>query len=148
MDLKKFMAMLLHYTHNMRMLHWKIKGNKFDSYHKLAEEYQEQLTDFTDEVAEMLLASDESVMSLNEAFDMLNDDSEGHYNIIKSDSTIETDNFIETVNIMFNDILKGIKEMLENDDKVKSNPGNRSTLENIYAYIDKEVNYKNKHRKK
>lgn len=50
---KELLALLIVVSHNMRVLHWCVRGLDFDPTHAMLGEYYAQFSDYTDEVAEM-----------------------------------------------------------------------------------------------
>lgn len=146
MNFKKILAIFIVYSHNVKLLHWKASGKLFDGYHVLLGEYYDKLQEDTDLIAELGLTYDENPVGLVEAFELLKEDKE-NYKIIDPKDDYDEKDIIDNIDILFKDILKAI-DLLLKEDKVDKNPGARSELENLYAYYDKECNYKNKRRKK
>lgn len=146
MNFKKMLAIFIVYSHNMRILHWKTSGKLFDEYHELAGGYYDKLQEDCDLIAELGLTYDENPVGLVEAFDLLKEDKD-NYKIIDPKDDYDEKDIMDNIEILFKDILKAIDELLK-ENKVEKNPGARSELENLYAYYDKECNYKNRRRKK
>ena len=71
---KLFLAALIGYEYNCRILHWKVKGLSFDGTHAIMQGYYEKLSDMIDQVAELILMNpDEDCVppSLLEAIQLL-----------------------------------------------------------------------------
>lgn len=147
MKFKNLLSIMIYYNHNFKILHWKCKGDKFETYHELTSNYYNQLEGYIDKVAEIGLTYDEQPIGLVEAFDILKEDKERDYKILDPSKDYDEDEIIENIDIMFKDIMSCIKELLK-ESKIEDNPGTRSELENMYSWLDIECNYKNKRRKK
>lgn len=146
MNFRKLLSIFIVYNHNVRLLHWKTSGKLFDEYHELMGTYYNKMQEDTDLIAELGLTYDEEPVGLVEAFEILKEDKD-NYKIIDPKDNYDEKEIISNIDILFKDLLKAINELLKTD-KVDNNPGARSELENLYAYYDKECNYKNRRRKK
>lgn len=146
MDFKKLLSIFIVYTHNVRILHWKTSGKLFDEYHELMGTYYDKMQEDIDLVAELGMTFDENPVGLVEAFELLKDDKD-NFKILDPKDDYDEKEIISNIEILFKDLLKAIDELLKTE-KVDKNPGARSELENLYAYYDKECNYKNRRRKK
>ena len=146
MTFRKLLAIFMNYTHNIKILHWKATGKLFDEYHELLDSYYEKMQEDIDLIAELGLIHGENPLGLAESFELLKEDKE-NYKILDPNDDYDEKDIIDNIDVLFKDILKAIEELLK-EDKVDQNPGTRSELENLYAYYDKECNYKNKRRKK
>lgn len=143
---KKFLAVLILYHHNCRILHWKVKDINFDEYHELASEYYDHLQEDLDKVTEIAITYNENPLSLIDAYNLLKDIKEDDYKIVEPNDDYSAKDVQDNLDIMFKDIMKIINELLK-ESKIQDNPGVRSELETMYSYYDKECNYKNMRRK-
>lgn len=139
-SLKEFFKMLNIYFYNFRVLHWKIKDDKFEEIHELMNEYYDRLSDDIDLVAEMLLSNDVDIVGLKNIV-------ESDYKLINTGIDYSYNSIVDEIDLMFGDIVKYTKRLLNEDPIVTNNPGITSELENLYMYYDKELNYKNKRRR-
>jgi len=146
MNFKKMMAIFIYYSHNFKILHWKIKGHDFEIYHELTSKYYDQLDSYVDVIAEIGLTYDEQPLDLMEAYDILKTD-EGEFKILKGTDDYSSEDVIEDIDIMFESMMVNLRKLLE-EEKVNKNPGVKAKLETIYEWLDLEKNYKNKRRKK
>lgn len=142
---KKILAVLTIYHHNCRILHWKLKDTNFDKYHELAADYYDHLQEDLDKLVEIAITYNENPLSLLDAYEVLKDNEEDNFKILTPEDDYSAEDFQENIEIMFNDIMKCIREILDED--IEDNPGVRSELETMYFYYDKECNYKNKRRR-
>jgi DNA-binding ferritin-like protein len=138
-NLTKFFNMLNIYFYNTRVLHWKVKSDKFDEVHSLMSMYYDRLNYDIDLVAEIMLSNNIEVVSLKEIVD-------SEYVLIDTNKNYTYDEVFSLIELMFKDIIDYIKRLLNEDSVVTKNPGIRSTLENLYGFYDMELNYKNTRR--
>jgi starvation-inducible DNA-binding protein len=138
-NLVNLFKMLNIYFYNIRVLHWKVKSDKFDEVHSLMNMYYDKLSDDVDLIAEMMLSNDIDVVSLNEVVD-------SKYALIDTNKDYTYDEVFNLIELMFKDIVDYIKRLLNEDSVVTKNPGIHSELENLYSFYDKELNYKNTRR--
>jgi starvation-inducible DNA-binding protein len=138
-NLVNLFKMLNIYFYNIRVLHWKVKSDKFDEVHSLMNMYYDKLSDDVDLIAEMMLSNDIDVVSLNEVVD-------SKYALIDTNKDYTYDEVFNLIELMFKDIIDYIKRLLNEDSVVTKNPGIHSELENLYSFYDKELNYKNTRR--
>lgn len=144
-SLKEFFDILNIYFYNCRVLHWKIKSNKFEKTHELMNDYYNKFSDDIDLVAEMLLSNNLKVSNLDEIINNIENNID--VELIDANKDYTYDEVIDYIDDMFAYIIKYIKRLLNEDSVVTSNPGITSELENLYSFYDKELNYKNKRRK-
>lgn len=141
----KMLAILVYYQHNFRILHWNVKGKDFDQYHQLMKEYSDKLEEYVDQIAEMAVMTNDAPVSFQTTVSILtNDDSTAYYSADITD-TYTSEMIVECIDIMFGHILTALKNLMDYH-KVQNNPVIKTELENMYAYFDKELNYKNKRR--
>lgn len=139
---KKFMAVLILYHHNCRILHWKIKDVNFDEYHELAANYYGKIQEDLDKIVEIALIYNENPIELTESYGILYKIEDEEYKVVDPIEDYSAKDFQENISIMFKDIMMCIKQLLE-EDEINNNPGARSELETMYSYYDIECNYKN-----
>lgn len=128
--------------HNMCMLHWGTTGRDFDTYHELANEYCEQFAEFTDDVAEIILMTSNTLPTLSKCITNLND-SDGAFVMLGENKQLFTsEDFLNHVTQIFTQLLKLY------DDVMEDVPGDiESKLHEHYYWIRKELQYKSKRRK-
>ena len=68
--LKQIFAELVVTEHNMRMLHWNVRGSNFDGAHGKFEEYVTEIGKFIDEIAEIMLMFNENPIDLQSCIDI------------------------------------------------------------------------------
>lgn len=138
--LKKLLSILLYYQHNMKILHWKSMGCHFAGIHELCNDYYEKLADYSDLVAEMGLSNDENPVDLLEAFEILKSDSYD-YKILKGSEDFNNVQVYANIGIMFDDLMREIDSLLKNKE-IQDNTAFRTSLEEMYTYLNIEYNYK------
>lgn len=143
MNFRKIEAVLILYRHNFQLLHWLVKDEQFEAFHSLTNIYYEKMSEFLDSITEIGLTYDNRPIDLQEAYELLKED-DGDFKSLLADTDYSREDIIENIDIMFNDLMSLFKELI-ND--LEENPGAKSTIENMYSYLDIECNYKNKRRK-
>lgn len=143
MNFRKLLAILINYKHNFHIIHWLMQDPNFEEFHELAGDYYTKIEECIDTVAEMGIAQGEMPLTLMEAFDLLKEDKH-KFAILKSSGSYSGADLVAHIDVMFGDIVMFLEELIE----AVENPGIRSELETMHAWFDKELNYKNKRRKK
>ncbi len=143
--LRQFLSMLIYYQHNFKLLHWKVKDELFDTYHDIASGYYDKLGGYIDSIAEIGLTLGSEPVDLVEAYALLEGDKTRNFKILKSGEDYNHKDVLENISIMFSDILGYINSMYETP-LIKENISIRVKLEEIYSWVDIEVQYKNKRR--
>lgn len=145
MELRVFLAVLLLYENNFRLLHWKAKGPYFKIMHEQADELYNKIHQDIDRIAEMTMRMGQNPPDQMEGTKLLID-YEGHeFKAISSSDDFEFEEFCSNVDRLLNDIIYCIEELLENSEEIKSvkNIGIKSYLEGMHDSYDLQVRYLN-----
>lgn len=135
--LEKLLSTLILYSHNFRILHWKVKGEKFDLTHEIMGTYYDKLSDFIDDVAELCIQKNLRVFTLREVLSNLESNEENFLEVSSNDDFSSEESF-ELTKTMFGSLIDIITTDL--------NQYSVATLQNILDWLNKECNYKNKRR--
>lgn len=105
-NLKKIFAGLVLTDYNIRTLHWKVSGENFDNFHKLADEYHETFNKYIDEIAEILLICGSCPMNLLNVIKILNDDKNIDFCLLDNENTYyDAKTLIILINKMLNSMI-------------------------------------------
>ena len=140
MKLKDLLSVMIIHRSNFEMLHWKVKGQKFDSMHNtVTTNYYEMISTSIDDVAELGLRLKEKPVNYLEAY---REAKRVNPNILIVDSSRDytRDEVISTIDVILKDILASIGNVIFSDDiqNVKTNVGIKAALESMYNDYDKE----------
>lgn len=145
MVFKKLLSLCICFEYNFRILHWKVTGINFDSYHSLMASFYEKFSEFVDILSETSISIGEQPISMIEAYRTL-ETYEEEYLILDAGQSFSESETIDFSNEMLETILREIIE-LRSKDVIKSNYAINAKLDSICEWIDLELNYKNKMRK-
>lgn len=137
--LQGLLAVLMIYSDNMRVLHWKCCGVDFEPYHELTANYYSKLNDITDEIAEMGMQLGTNPITVLDAKDIITSIDEN----VLALSAIETypnTKVLEHIDYMYKHLMT-MTTVLRNTDGMPEYL--KSELDTIIAYFSKEVLYKN-----
>lgn len=70
--MKKLLAYIMFYSHNIHILHWKVVGEEFQANHEHFDEYYKSMIDHIDLVAEMMLQLDQNPIDYPIMLDIVN----------------------------------------------------------------------------
>ena len=137
MNLRTFLSVLLVYRSNFQVLHWMSKGKNFFTLHTKADEYSNEILKDVDVIAEMLLRFEDKIVNYEEAFKIIESDSDHEFLLIESDKLFDTEDFCKYSTKMFRDILTCIEELLDSESiQNPKNVGIKSTLEGMHDKYD------------
>lgn len=140
---QRLLSALILYSHNVRILHWKVKGVDFDTVHALFGDYQGKLDGLVDDIAEIGLQLDIQPVSLRVAIETLENDNDFDYLMLEGDESFSSFSAFEKISGMFK-VLIDLYEDLCCDDNVPADVANKMQ-EHTY-WLRKELQYKNRQR--
>lgn len=147
MNLRVFLAALIVYQQNFKLLHWCAKGHNFNMIHEQAKNYYEKMDKDIDDVAEICLICNLRPLNIKEAYSIL-EESDGEYLQLDSSQDYDIDAFIQYTDVMLKSILSMIEELTDSDEiDDDSLMGVESYLENLHYEYLKEYKYINARRK-
>jgi DNA-binding ferritin-like protein len=100
MEFQKLLACLILNGHNLRVLHWNIKGLDFDPVHSLLGGYYDQIGEYIDAVAELGMQANINPLGLMEAMNLLDSD-EGQHEIYSGETLFTSKEVFDKINNMF-----------------------------------------------
>lgn len=122
-------------ANDMKHIHTHIKGRKFDMIHNICNEYCEKASKDADDLVELAIEYNESVMNANLAAE-----------VIKYKSTnLKSYEYEEAINTVYN-VIKNYIEKLEYALTTNLDSDVENLLQEYLRYWKKENNYKNKAR--
>lgn len=127
------------YLFNFRILHWKVKDYNFDILHELMETYYNRIFEDIDTVAEFMVSQG---MILPDLKTIINSD----YVLLDTNIDYDETEIMNNIDNLFNSILDTITNVYNQEEVIK-NPGFSSCLDEMFAFYDKELNYKNRNRR-
>ena len=122
-------------ANDMKHVHTHIKGRKFDMIHTICNEYYEKASKDADDLVELAIEYDESVMNASYAAELIK------YN----PANLKAYNYEEAINTVYNSISYYVEE-LENALATNFDSDVENLLQEYLRYWKKENNYKNKAR--
>lgn len=122
-------------ANDMKHIHTHIKGRKFDMIHNICNEYYEKASKDADDLVELAIEYDESVMNASYAAELIK------YN----PANLKAYNYEEAINTVYNSISYYVEE-LENALATNFDSDVENLLQEYLRYWKKENNYKNKAR--
>lgn len=122
-------------ANDMKHVHTHIKGRKFDMIHNICNEYYEKASKDADDLVELAIEYDESVMNASYAAELIK------YN----PANLKAYNYEEAINTVYNSISYYVEE-LENALATNFDSDVENLLQEYLRYWKKENNYKNKAR--
>lgn len=122
-------------ANDMKHIHTHIKGRKFDMIHNICNEYYEKASKDADDLVELAIEYDESVMNASYAAELIK------YN----PANLKAYNYEEAINTVYNSISYYVEE-LENALATNLDSDVENLLQEYLRYWKKENNYKNKAR--
>lgn len=147
MNLRVFLAALIVYQQNFKLLHWCAKGNNFDTIHEQAKKYYEKMDKDIDDVAEICLICNLRPLNIKEAYNLL-EESDNEYLQLDSSEDYDMEDFTKYTDIILKSIISIIEELLDSDGiDDDSLIGAKSYLENLHYEYLKEYKYINTRRK-
>lgn len=122
-------------ANDMKHIHTHIKGRKFDMIHNICNEYYEKASKDADDLVELAIEYDESVMNASYAAELIK------YN----PANLKAFNYEEAINTVYNSISYYVEE-LENALATNLDSDVENLIQEYLRYWKKENNYKNKAR--
>lgn len=122
-------------ANDMKHIHTHIKGRKFDMIHNICNEYYEKASKDADDLVELAIEYDESVMNASYAAELIK------YN----SANLKAYNYEEAINTVYNSISYYVEE-LENALATNLDSDVENLIQEYLRYWKKENNYKNKAR--
>lgn len=122
-------------ANDMKHIHTHIKGRKFDMIHNICNEYYEKASKDADDLVELAIEYDESVMNASYAVELIK------YN----PANLKAYNYEEAINTVYNSISYYVEE-LENALATNIEYDVENLIQEYLRYWKKENNYKNKAR--
>lgn len=122
-------------ANDMKHIHTHIKGRKFDMIHNICNEYYEKASKDVDDLVELAIEYDESVMNASYAAELIK------YN----PANLKAYNYEEAINTVYNSISYYVEE-LENALATNLDSDVENLIQEYLRYWKKENNYKNKAR--
>ena len=122
-------------ANDMKHIHTHIKGRKFDMIHNICNEYYEKASKDADDLVELAIEYDESVMNASYAAELIK------YN----PANLKAYNYEEAINTVYNSISYYVEE-LENALATNLDSDVENLIQEYLRYWKKENNYKNKAR--
>lgn len=122
-------------ANDMKHIHTHIKGRKFDMIHNICNEYYEKASKDADDLVELVIEYDESVMNASYAAELIK------YN----PANLKAYNYEEAINTVYNSISYYVEE-LENALATNLDSDVENLIQEYLRYWKKENNYKNKAR--
>lgn len=122
-------------ANDMKHIHTHIKGRKFDMIHNICNEYYEKASKDADDLVELAIEYDESVMNASYAAELIK------YN----PENLKAYNYEEAINTVYNSISYYVEE-LENALATNLDSDVENLIQEYLRYWKKENNYKNKAR--
>lgn len=122
-------------ANDMKHVHTHIKGRKFDMIHNICNEYYEKASKDADDLVELAIEYDESVMNASYAAELIK------YN----PANLKAYNYEEAINTVYNSISYYVEE-LENALATNLDSDVENLIQEYLRYWKKENNYKNKAR--
>lgn len=122
-------------ANDMKHIHTHIKGRKFDMIHNICNEYYEKASKDADDLVELAIEYDESVMNASYAAELIK------YN----PANLKVYNYEEAINTVYNSISYYVEE-LENALATNLDSDVENLIQEYLRYWKKENNYKNKAR--
>lgn len=122
-------------ANDMKHIHTHIKGRKFDMIHNICNEYYEKASKGADDLVELAIEYDESVMNASYAAELIK------YN----PANLKAYNYEEAINTVYNSISYYV-EGLENALATNLDSDVENLIQEYLRYWKKENNYKNKAR--
>lgn len=120
-------------ANDMKHIHTHIKGRKFDMIHNICNEYYEKASKDADDLVELAIEYDESVMNASYAAELIK------YN----PANLKAYNYEEAINTVYNSISYYVEE-LENALATNLDSDVENLIQEYLRYWKKENNYKNK----
>lgn len=122
-------------ANDMKHVHTHIKGRKFDMIHNICNEYYEKASKDADDLVELAIEYDESVMNACYAAELIK----------YKPANLKAYNYEEAINTVYNSISYYVEE-LENALATNFDSDVENLLREYLRYWKKENNYKNKAR--
>ncbi len=128
--------------HNMRMLHWNVKGHGFDKAHEKFDEYTSKLSTFIDEIAEIMLMIYEEPLDLVSAIKVV-ESSDNELIYIGAGSKYPVTSAYAICNNIFESLLKTYVDASLSDDLPSDI---KSKLDEHTYFFRLELRYKGRSR--
>lgn len=122
-------------ANDMKHIHTHIKGRKFDMIHNICNEYYEKASKDADDLVELAIEYDESVMNASYAVELIK----------YKPANLKAYNYEEAINTVYNSISYYVEE-LENALATNLDSDVENLIQEYLRYWKKENNYKNKAR--
>lgn len=138
-DLQNIFANLIYCRHSIHMLHWRCVGTDFDSVHSMLDGYVSKMSEFIDEVAEMILSLDGLPLTFEEC---VSNDSIQRVMFVEPNKTYTNKEVYKQICNIFTELYRIYSEAT-----VKCNIGDcASKLDEHRYWLRIEGGYKNKNR--
>lgn len=133
-----YVATVLH-QHNMRMLHWNVRGEDFDAAHKLFEEMTDELGKHIDVIAEAMIMSGLTPLALPCVIEYAK---EADFNILvlETGKCYDSEEAYKALQIIFTQLLD-MYERAEEDSNISRSA--KLMLDKNYEFLSLEAKYKN-----
>lgn len=130
--LKKLLAMVIYYNHNIKVLHWKVCGKFFQENHEFLGELYGEMNNHIDSVAELGLQCGENPISLQETLSILNEDSH-EYVVVNPTLNYNEDDAFKAVLSMFKEIVSEIEAICKNNEMSEAQRNDLAALSSWYS---------------
>ena len=116
--LKLLLSILLLTRSNLQVLHWKCHGKAFDTIHKVCDELISDKIDPTiDLVGEVMVTAHLTPVSVVDAIKVVEEDDSVEFAMLEADADYDYDKAKGAIKEMLNNIIKLIREILEDIEK-------------------------------
>lgn len=140
--LQTLLSCLILYKHNVHILHWKLKGLDFDPVHGLIGDYYSSMEGFIDDVAECSMQIGCEPVTLQQALNILENDSDNSFISLEIQDYSSSECF-EKIKIMFDQLIELYDKIYQNKDIPDSII---NLLQEQQQWFRKEGHYKNRRR--
>lgn len=145
MTLRQLCAVFTVYSHNFHILHWGATGHRFDTIHKLADDYYKMMTDDIDVIAEQALRLGQNPGGYCENTKIL-DDCKASFLCLDYEE-VNYEEFCRYTDAMLEHVLLSIQAVLDTPEiKDPRNVGIKATIEGLHDKYDLHLRYLNKRR--
>jgi DNA-binding ferritin-like protein len=132
-----FYSLLVYYSHNLHILHWKISGIDFGPHHKYLDELYSTVTEHIDTVGEMLLQYWTNPLTLREVVQLLD---ESDLEVIEVSSHVDFTS--AEVMVIARKMLQELSQLCEKvADDGSLQRGHQSDLDSLQSWYSKQSRY-------
>lgn len=125
------MALVLFHKHNIHLLHWNLKGDKFLSFHQYFGELYDEMESQIDTITEMYIQEGGTPITYKEMLDLLNADDTDHA-YTKSDTLYTMEEAITLAIQIFNEIIDAIDACYDEDSIPRAHKSELETIQGWY----------------